>query len=156
MVMSLVTEAIVGSVAPERAGSASALMETCSEFGGALGIAILGSIGTAAYRSDLHLPSSIPASAATAAHEGLAGATAAASQLPGTLATTVLDAARHSFSHSMNITALVGTILLAATAVTVTLVLRGTTNTPNPTTPASNADLPEEATPIKRTAATLS
>ncbi|GAA0957051.1 MFS transporter [Kribbella koreensis] len=155
MVMSLVTEAIVGSVAPERAGSASALMETCSEFGGALGIAILGSIGTAAYRHDLTLPSSIPASAANAAHEGLAGATAAASQLPANLATTVLDAARHSFSHSMNVTALVGTILLTATAVTITLVLRGTTPTPNPTPVAAAADLPEEAAPLERTTAAL-
>jgi DHA2 family multidrug resistance protein-like MFS transporter len=136
MVMSLVTEAIVGAVAPERAGSASALMETCSEFGGALGIAVLGSIGTATYRSDLHLPSSIPTAAATAAHEGLAGATAVATQLPTQLGTAVLSAARHSFSHSMNVTALVGTILLAITAVAVTLVLRGTAETPNADTTA--------------------
>ncbi len=66
MVMTLVTEAVVGSVAPERAGSASAVMETCSEFGGALGIAILGSIGTAAYRADL------PADVAAPVREGLA------------------------------------------------------------------------------------
>jgi DHA2 family multidrug resistance protein-like MFS transporter len=39
----------------------------------------------------------------------------------------LLAAARHSFSHSMNVAALVGTIMLAVTAVAVTLVLRGTT-----------------------------
>jgi len=33
-------EAIVGAVSPARAGSASAVMETCAEFGGALGIAV--------------------------------------------------------------------------------------------------------------------
>ena len=128
MVMSLVTEAVVGSVAPERAGSASALMETCSEFGGALGIAVLGSIGTAAYRSDLdsHLPSGLPAGVGSAAREGIAGATAVAHQLPGALGDALLSAARHSFSHSMNVAALVGTIMLAVTAVAVTLVLRGT------------------------------
>jgi MFS transporter, DHA2 family, multidrug resistance protein len=130
MVMALVTEAVVGSVAPERAGSASALMETCSEFGGALGIAVLGSIGTAAYRSDLdtNLPSGLPSGAAAAAREGLAGATATAAQLPANLADALLTTARHSFNHSMNVAALVGTILLAATAVAVTLVLRGTSH----------------------------
>ncbi len=135
MVMSLVTEAVVGAVAPERAGSASALMETCSEFGGALGIAVLGSIGTAAYRADLTLPPTIPSTAATTAREGLTGAAAAAAHLPADLATAVLTAARHSFSHSMNVTAVVGTLLLLATAVATTLVLRGTT--PTPTTPES-------------------
>ncbi|MDQ2690235.1 MAG: MFS transporter, partial [Chloroflexota bacterium] len=39
------TELIVGSAPPERAGAASGISETGSELGGALGIAILGSIG---------------------------------------------------------------------------------------------------------------
>lgn len=148
MVMSLVTEAVVGAVAPERAGSASALMETCSEFGGALGIAVLGSIGTAAYRADLNLPPTIPTSAATTAHEGLSGAAAAAAQLPADLAATLLTTARHSFSHSMNLTALVGAILLVATAITVTLVLRGTaTQSHNPSSVDSrNPELDTTAT----------
>ena len=128
MVMALVTEAVVGVVAPERAGSASALMETCSEFGGALGIAVLGSIGTAAYRSDLagHLPTGLAAPVADAAREGLPAATAVASSLPGPLQELVLIAARQSFSHSMNVVALVGAIMLTATAVAVVFVLRGT------------------------------
>jgi DHA2 family multidrug resistance protein-like MFS transporter len=45
----LTTDLIVSSVPPERAGAASAMSETGSELGGALGIAILGSIGTAVY-----------------------------------------------------------------------------------------------------------
>jgi DHA2 family multidrug resistance protein-like MFS transporter len=128
MVMSLVTEAVVGSVAPQRAGSASALMETCSEFGGALGIAVLGSIGTAAYRVDVdtHLPSGLPAGIGQAARDSLAGASALSAQLPGQLGDAVLAAARGSFSHSLNVVALVGSVMLAATAMTVTLVLRGT------------------------------
>ena len=120
MVMTLVTEAVVGSVAPERAGSASAVMETCSEFGGALGIAILGSIGTAAYRADL------PADVAAPVREGLPAATAAAAQLPPELAGTVLATARHAFTHSFSVVALVGTLLLLTTAIAATLTLRGT------------------------------
>ncbi|MEV5965204.1 MFS transporter [Kribbella sp. NPDC051952] len=134
MVMTLVTEAVVGSVAPERAGSASAVMETCAEFGGALGIAVLGSIGTAAYRSDL------PADAAAPLREGLPAATAAAAHLPGQAAEALLATARHAFTHSMNVVAVVGCILLLATAVVTTLTLRGTTHTPQQPTPAPVED----------------
>jgi DHA2 family multidrug resistance protein-like MFS transporter len=40
----------VGSAPPERAGAASGISETSSELGGALGLALLGTIGTAVYR----------------------------------------------------------------------------------------------------------
>ena len=41
---------VVGAAPPERAGAASAISETSAEFGGALGIAVFGSIGVAVYR----------------------------------------------------------------------------------------------------------
>jgi len=46
----LATDLVVSSAPAERAGSAAAISETSAELGGALGIAILGSIGTAVYR----------------------------------------------------------------------------------------------------------
>jgi DHA2 family multidrug resistance protein-like MFS transporter len=52
-VFTLATDMIVGSAPPEHAGVASAISETGSEFGGALGIAILGSLGTAVYRGGM-------------------------------------------------------------------------------------------------------
>ncbi|MFG1620839.1 MFS transporter [Kribbella sp. NPDC049227] len=137
MVMSLVTEAIVGSVAPERAGSASAVMETCSEFGGALGIAVLGSIGTAAYRSDL------PSGVAAPVREGLPAATAAAAHLPAQVAETVLATARHAFTHSMNVVAVVGCVLLLVTAVVATTTLRGTAASPELVPVSEEEDDPE-------------
>ncbi|MDO0939342.1 MFS transporter [Streptomyces sp. DG2A-72] len=48
--MVLGTDLIVGSAPPERAGSASALSETGSELGIALGVALLGSLGAAVQR----------------------------------------------------------------------------------------------------------
>ncbi len=48
-VFTLTNDLIVGAVPPERAGAASAISETSSELGGALGIAVLGSIATALY-----------------------------------------------------------------------------------------------------------
>ena len=44
------TGLIVGTAPPEQAGSASAISETSAEFGGALGVALLGSLGTLIYR----------------------------------------------------------------------------------------------------------
>jgi DHA2 family multidrug resistance protein-like MFS transporter len=44
---------ILGAAPPERAGSASGVSETGNELGGALGIALLGSLGTAVYRDDM-------------------------------------------------------------------------------------------------------
>ncbi|HEV3378831.1 MAG TPA: MFS transporter [Thermoleophilaceae bacterium] len=46
------TDLIVGTAPPERAGAASGISETGAELGGALGIAILGSIGTAVHGED--------------------------------------------------------------------------------------------------------
>ena len=46
----LTTGTIIGSAPPERAGAVAALAQTGAELGGALGIAVLGSLGTAIYR----------------------------------------------------------------------------------------------------------
>ena len=80
----LTTDLIVGSAPPERAGAASAISETSAEFGGALGIAVLGSIGTAVYRGAMAdaMPAGVPPEAAEAARDTLGGAVAAAEQLP--------------------------------------------------------------------------
>ena len=73
-VFGLTTEMIVGSAPPERAGAASGISETGAELGGALGLAILGSIGVAVYRGEVadRLPTSVPAEAeaARARHAG--------------------------------------------------------------------------------------
>src|SRR5262249_7993144 len=52
-VFTLTTDLIVGAAPPERAGAAAAISETGAELGGALGIAIFGSIGVAVYRAAL-------------------------------------------------------------------------------------------------------
>lgn len=48
-VFTLTNDLIISAVPPERAGAASGISETCSELGGALGIALLGSLATAVY-----------------------------------------------------------------------------------------------------------
>jgi DHA2 family multidrug resistance protein-like MFS transporter len=50
-VFTLAADVMVGSAPPERAGAASAVSETSSELGGALGIAALGAVAAAVYRA---------------------------------------------------------------------------------------------------------
>jgi DHA2 family multidrug resistance protein-like MFS transporter len=125
-VITLATDIIVGSAPPEQAGAASGISETSAEFGGALGIAVLGSIGTAVYRNQVveRLPADVPPAAATATRETLGGAVAAAAQLPEPLAGTLVGAARQAFVHGLQLSSLIGAIGLAGTAVLVAFLLR--------------------------------
>ncbi|MFI5552526.1 MFS transporter [Streptomyces sp. NPDC051738] len=112
-VMSQIMDLAMGTAPVERAGAASSLMETGAEFGGALGMAVLGSIGTAIYRHE------IPASAPDVARETLGGALAVADQVPG-LAT----AAREAFTNGMQGAAIAGAVLLAGAAALAAVTLR--------------------------------
>jgi len=72
-VFTVTTDLVVSSAPPERAGAASGISETGAELGGALGIAVLGSIGVAIYRGQLAgaLPPGIPSQATAAAQDTL-------------------------------------------------------------------------------------
>jgi len=109
VVMSLGTELVVGAAPPERAGTASALVETSSELGGAIGIALLGSLGAAIYRADM-------AESVGGARETLGGALALARSLPRDAAGPLIETARAAFTHGMRGVALaaVGVMVLAA------------------------------------------
>ena len=124
-VFTLANDLIIGAAPPERAGAASAISETCSEFGGALGIAILGSIGTAIYRRAMagSVVDGIPPDAAVAARDTLGGAVAAAGQLPG-LGTVLLDTARKAFTHGLHVTAITSALVVLGMAVLVMVSLR--------------------------------
>jgi DHA2 family multidrug resistance protein-like MFS transporter len=124
--VSLGTHLVLGSVPPERAGSAAALNETSGEFGFALGIAALGSVGTAVYRSGLgaHLPSGVPADASRAAHDSLAGATSVAPTLPDQVGAALLQAARTAFTDGLHAAATISAVLLLGLAICVVTMLR--------------------------------
>ena len=100
-VFTLATDLIVGAAPQERAGAASAISETSSELGGALGIAILGSIGAAVYRgvmtSELPLGRFQPGPA----RDTLGGAVAVAAELPAGLQSELLGIARNAFTDGL-------------------------------------------------------
>jgi len=117
-VSTLANDVIIGAAPPERAGAAAALSETCSELGGALGIAILGSVGIAIYRGAMSGPQmvGVPAEAAVAARDTLGGALAVARQLPGTLGAALLETARAAFTDGLQVTAIVSAVVMAGIA----------------------------------------
>jgi MFS transporter, DHA2 family, multidrug resistance protein len=116
---------LVVSAAPaERAGSASGLNETSSEFGGALGIALLGALLTAIYRNRLLLPDGLDPEIAAAAERGLGTAAGVAEGLPdGGVA--LLDAARTAYMAAMQVTSFCAAALVGLAAVTAFVVFRG-------------------------------
>jgi DHA2 family multidrug resistance protein-like MFS transporter len=122
----LSTDLIVGTAPPERAGAASSISETSTELGGALGIAILGSIGAAVYRADLNgaMPQGVPEEAAVAARDTLGGAVAVSGHLPGPMGGDLLDAAQHAFTNGLQLVAMVSAIVLAGLAIAAVLLLR--------------------------------
>lgn len=110
------SELVLGAVRPEEAGAGSAVSEAGTELGGALGVAVLGSVGAAAYHgyAVAHLPD-----AGAAAQGSLPGALATAEHLSGPLAQQVVGIARSAFVHGMTTVALVGAVVLAVAAVAV-------------------------------------
>lgn len=125
-VVTLTTDIAVGSVPPERAGVASGLSETSAEFGGALGIAVLGSVLTVLYRHQLGLtvPAGVPAEAAAAARDTL-GAALTIAQDMGTAGDALLASARAAFTRSFSLTAGVCAVLALATGILAFIALRG-------------------------------
>ncbi|MFJ8008070.1 MFS transporter [Streptomyces fagopyri] len=118
VVMSQMMDLALSTVPVGDAGAASSLLETGSEFGGALGMAVLGSIGTAVYRHG------IPSDAPDAARETLGGALSVAHRLPGDTGAALVRTAREAFTDGMHAAAVAGAVLLLGAAVLASVTLR--------------------------------
>jgi DHA2 family multidrug resistance protein-like MFS transporter len=125
-VFTLTTELIVGSAPPERAGAASGISETAAELGGALGIALLGSVGTAIYRSGVanRLPAGTPDEVAQIARDTLGGAVAAAGQLPDQLGLVLVEVARGAYVQGLHLAAALSAAVAIGAAIMVMILLR--------------------------------
>ncbi|WP_248959860.1 MFS transporter [Sphaerisporangium perillae] len=145
--MSLTMNLIMGSVAPEKAGSAASISQTSGEFGVAMGVAALGSLGTFVYRTQLpgELPAGLPADAADTAHQSITAALGAAHQLTGQFATDLVDAARTAFTSGLNVVAAVGATIFIALAVLSVAILRDSGRPTPQATPAGQDGEAEQA-----------
>lgn len=113
--MTLSTDAVVSAVPRQRAGAASSISETAYELGIALGIAILGSLQTALYRTQLDIPADTPRAEAVAAQESLASASGQLSdgENPG-----LLSMAQDAFTSGMQVTSFIAAAILILAAIT--------------------------------------
>ena len=127
-VIALTTGLIVGAAPPEKAGAASALSETSAELGGALGVALLGSLVAVVYRSRMinAVPDGLAAEAAAGARASLGGAVEAAGQLNGPASEMLLAAARAAFSSGFHLVAGLTALMLLALALLSLAILRTT------------------------------
>ena len=119
-VMPPATESIMSSLPREKAGVGSAVGNTIRQVGGALGIAVLGSVLAAVYRARIHdQASALPAAGRHAASESISGAYATAQHLGGA-GSRLIDTANSAFVDAMHAAAL-GSVLVALTGVIVVL-----------------------------------
>lgn len=119
LTMAPATESIMGSLPPSKAGVGSAMNDTTRQIGGALGVAIIGSVLATSYRpgitsalAEFHLP----APAIGAARDSVGGAMFVADRLPDGLGASVAQAARVVYVDSLGSALLVAAVVVLAAA----------------------------------------
>ncbi|MER8237313.1 MFS transporter [Streptomyces sp. NPDC094049] len=122
----LANDVIVSAAPPGRAGAAAGISETAYELGGAMGTAVLGSVGAQVYASRVlaDLPAQTPPEAAGAATQTLAAAERVAASLPPAQGRELLGTAHSAFVDAMSQTFLTGGLIVAAAAAAAALALR--------------------------------
>jgi EmrB/QacA subfamily drug resistance transporter len=122
LVMAPATESIMGSLPRTKAGVGSAMNDTTRQMGGALGVAIIGSVLAGSYRPGvtarlqaLHAPASVVG----LARDSIGGAVEAARSLSTPLQTRVVSAARLEFVHAFRGALLVAVVVVLVAAAVV-------------------------------------
>ena len=119
-IMAPATEAVVGAVPAAKSGVASATNTVARMVSGALGVAIVGSLVSSLYSSEVDGSLGVlPADAQAKAGESIGAANAIAAQLPADAASGVLATTGEAFTHAMGVGLMVAAALAAATAVLV-------------------------------------
>jgi len=116
LAMTPATGAITDALPAAKQGVGSAMNDLARELGGAMGIAVLGSLLQSGYRSNLN-PVGLPPALAAQSRSSVGLAT----QLGGPVA----DQARHAFSLGMQSALLGAAVLVALGAIGVTVLLKG-------------------------------
>ncbi|HEX5615913.1 MAG TPA: MFS transporter, partial [Acidimicrobiia bacterium] len=130
LVMAPATESIMGSLPRAKAGVGSAVNDTTRQVGGALGVAIVGSVMSSIYRGEIGAfvgGSDLPTEAAEQARASLGGALQVAGQLPGEAGALLVRTAQEAFVTGLHRGVLVasGAALIGAVVTFVWLPARG-------------------------------
>jgi EmrB/QacA subfamily drug resistance transporter len=122
LVMAPATESVMGSLPPSKAGVGSAMNDTTRQMGGALGVAIIGSVFATSYRpgiasklAALH----VPAETIAQARDSIGGALGAVAKLPEPVARAAAALAKAEFVHALRFSLLAGSFVVLIAAVVV-------------------------------------
>ncbi|MCC3761531.1 MFS transporter [Glycomyces sp. TRM65418] len=117
LAQTVTNDAILAAAPADRAGAASAISETAYELGGAMGVALMGSLATGIYRAEL-------GDAPDAAAETLGEAAHVAATLPAEAGEALMTAARTAFTDGLRTVAVVAAVLVLIATVAVGRALR--------------------------------
>ncbi|HYI62500.1 MAG TPA: MFS transporter [Acidimicrobiales bacterium] len=142
MTMTPLTTLIMSAVPLGKAGVGSAMNDTTRELGGALGVAILGSLVTSRFTSSLSPAlTGLPEQARGVAESGLTGALEVARQLGGAPGQALQAAGQQAFVDGLGLAATVGAVVVFSAAVAAWFLLpRGATAPAHPVPGATAAD----------------
>ena len=122
LTMAPATESIMGSLPRAKAGVGSAMNDTTRQMGGALGVAILGSVFATFYRpgiADRLVGVQLTSDQLSRARDSIGGALQVAGELPPTSATRVVSVAKSEFVNGMHHAVLVGLLVVIVAAIVV-------------------------------------
>ncbi|WP_079051117.1 MFS transporter [Streptomyces curacoi] len=129
-IMTPISVVIMQALPREKAGSASALSNTFRQVGGALGVAVLGSVMSTAYRGGIEDKLTVlPEGVRHTAGESIEATLGVADRL-GSRGEALVGPAHDAFLHAMHVTALWGTGVAVLGAVVVALCLPGRPTAP--------------------------
>jgi EmrB/QacA subfamily drug resistance transporter len=117
-VMAPATESIMGSLPREKAGVGSAMNDTTRQVGGAIGVAVLGSLLSSHYRPSLGsaLAGKVPASLVSAARDSVGRAVGVAKDptrpLPARVRNQIISAAHQSFIGGLHLASVVAAVVV--------------------------------------------
>jgi len=127
MAMTPATDAVMGSLPVAKASVGSAVNDAARTTGGALGVAIMGSIMASGYRGEMDA-----IGAGAVAHESLSGALATATGLGGEAGARLAATAQEAFVSGMHTAVLVGAAIALAGALVALLFLPAREGSPAP------------------------
>jgi EmrB/QacA subfamily drug resistance transporter len=121
LAMAPATESIMGSLPPAQAGVGSAVNDTTRSLGGALGVAVMGSVASSIFANRIGSAlTHVPATFAMRAKSSVGAAVTVGQHAPGSIGRDLVEAARHAFvtgsDHAMiaaTVAALLGSLVAA-------------------------------------------
>jgi hypothetical protein len=117
------TESIMGSLPPSRAGVGSAVNDTTRQTGGALGVAVVGSLFAARFHASIGRLAFLPVSDRPEARESIGTSLQVAHRIGGATGTHLVDVAHQAYLQAMRTTYTVGVLIIGLAIVVAYLFL---------------------------------